>query len=145
MTDEELMSTLRRIAGEIDPVPEIVIDNGRAALLTIGLDAELAELLLDSAAEAGQVRGEPDQIRLLSFHSDDVSLEIQAEYAGEQVSVRGLVEGAAGVVDVDLAEGDRRLPIDADGGFSARLPRGAARFRLRARGGRLITTSWVLL
>jgi hypothetical protein len=143
--DDELMSTLRRIAGELDPVPEVVVDNSRAALLTLGLDAELAELLLDSATAAGPVRGEPDQVRLLSFRSGDVSLEMQAEYAGDHVSVRGLVDGADGSLDVDLAEGHRNLPIDAGGGFSTRLPRGAARFRLRARGGRVITTSWVLL
>jgi hypothetical protein len=142
--DEELMADLRRIAAELDPVPETVLDNGRAALLTRGLDAELAQLLLDSAVETAQVRGDQEQVRLLSFQLDDVSLELQLEYRDDQVSLRGLVAGASGAVDLERGDGDRSLPIDADGGFNARLPRGAARFRLRARG-RLITTNWVLL
>lgn len=148
MTDEdEMMAELRRIAGQVDPVPELVIDNGRAALSTRALDAELAELLLDSALESAQVRGAGEQVRLLSFQLEDVLLEVQAEYAGDEVSLRGLVDGAGGEVDVEAgggAGGRRTVPIDADGGFATRLPRGAARFRLRSRGG-VVTTSWVLL
>lgn len=145
--EDELMAELRRIAGQLDPVPELVIENGRAALLTRALDAELAELLLDSALESAQVRGVAEQVRLLSFQLDDVLLEMQAEYAGDEVSLRGLVDGAGGELEVELgggAGGHRTIPVDADGGFSTRLPRGAARFRLRSRGG-VITTSWVLL
>jgi len=148
MTDEdELMAELRRIAGQLDPVPEPVIENGRAALLTRALDAELAQLLLDSALESAQVRGVAEQVRLLSFQLANVLLEVQAEYAGDEVSLLGLVDGAGGEVEVELGGGTggrRTIPIDADGGFSTRLPRGAARFRLRSRGG-VITTSWVLL
>jgi hypothetical protein len=146
--DDELMSELRRIAGQLEPVPEIVIDSGRAALLTRALEAELAELLLDSSLESSQVRGGTEQVRLLSFQLDDVLLEVQAESTGDEVSLRGLVDGATGAVGVELgggAGGQRTVPIDADGGFTTRLPRGAARFRLRSRGGGLMTTSWVLL
>ena len=147
MTDDELMSELRRIAEQLEPVPESVLDGGRAALLTRGLDAELAELLLDSALESAQVRGVADQVRLLSFQLDDGSLEVQAEYGGEQVSLRGLVDGEAGEIEVEHGGAGelRRVPVDAGGGFKLRLPRGAARFRLRTRSGRLIMTSWVLL
>ncbi|HEU5469189.1 MAG TPA: hypothetical protein VFV67_00940 [Actinophytocola sp.] len=147
MTDDELMSELRRIAERLEPVPEDVIDSGRAALLTRGLDAELAELLLDSAMDSAQVRGAAEHVRLLSFQLDDVSLEVQAEYAGDQVSLHGLVDGD--IAEVGLERGGvgapQRLPIDADGGFTVLLPRGVARFRLRTRGGRVIATSWVLL
>ena len=144
--DEDLMSSLRQIAARLDPVPEIVMDNARAALLTRGLDAELAGLLLDSSLESAQVRGEAEQVRLLSFQLDDVSLEVQVEYADDEVSLRGLVDGAPGPVDLELGRGGghQTLPVDEVGAFSARLPRGAARFRLRTRG-RVIATSWVLL
>ena len=148
MTDEdELMAELRRIAGQLDPVPELVVENGRAALLTRALDAELAELLLDSTLESAQVRGAAEQVRLLSFQLADVLLELRAEDAGDEVSLGGLVDGAGGELEVELGGGTgghRTIPVDADGGFSTRLPRGAARFRLRTRGG-VITTSWVLL
>jgi hypothetical protein len=131
----------------VDPVPETVLDAGRAALLTRGLDAELAELLLDSSVESAQVRGDQLQVRLLSFQRGEVSLEVQLEYADDQVSLSGLVDGASGEVELELGNGGelRSLPIDDGGGFSVRLPRGAARFRLHTRGARVITTSWVLL
>jgi hypothetical protein len=148
VTDDELMSELRRIAGQLDPVPRAVVDDSRAALLTRGLDAELAELLLDSAAETAQVRGEAERVRLLSFHAGDVSVEVQAEYAGEAVFLRGLVDGAPGEVELERGGdpgGGQRLAVDAGGEFTARVPRGATRFRLRTRGGGVITTSWVLL
>jgi hypothetical protein len=145
MDDEELMSSLRRISSQIDPMPEIVIDNARAALLTRRIDEELAELLLDSAVESGQVRGDQEHVRLLSFQLAGVSLEIQLEYTGERVSLHGLVDGVSGEVDVELGGEHRRLPINADARFTVQLPRGAARFRLRANDGRLVMTSWVLL
>jgi len=85
--DEELMTSLSRIAARFDPVPQAVIDHGRAALLTRGLDAELAELLLDSALESTQVRGDQEQVRLLSFYVHDISVEVQVEYEDDQVSL----------------------------------------------------------
>jgi hypothetical protein len=144
-TDEELMSMLRRIAAKVDPVPESAVENGRAALMTSGLDAELAELLLDSAAESAQVRGDDNQTRLLSFFVHDVSVEVQVEYVDDEVSLQGLLDGAVGPLDVELGDGRRSLSVDDDGVFTTRLPRGAARFWLRTRGGRMVRTRWVLL
>ena len=145
MNDEELMSDLRRICAQLDPVPEIVVDNARAALSTRRFDEELAELLLDSAAESSQVRGDQEQVRLLSFHLAGLSLEVRVEYLADHASVHGFVEGMTGEVDVDLGSEHRVLPIDADGGFSTEVPRGAARFRLSAHDGVVVTTGWVLL
>lgn len=147
MTDDErLMSDLRRICAQVDPVPEVVVDNARGALLARRIDEELVELLLDSAAESDEVRGDQDQLRLLSFQLADLSLEVQVEYRGEQVALRGLVEGTSGAVELEHG-GEHRtsLPIDADGEFAAEVPRGAIRFRLRAHDGVLATTRWVLL
>lgn len=143
--DDELMERLRRIAAVVDPVPERVLDDGRAALLTRGLDAELAELLLDSAAESAQVRGDGDEMRLLSFYVHDVSVEVQVEYEDGGVSVRGLVDGATGPLELEFGAGRRSLSVDEEGAFATRLSRGAARFWLRTRGGRVVRTSWVLL
>jgi len=145
MDDEELMSDLRRICSHVDPVPESVRDNAREALVTRRFDEELAELLLDSAAELGQVRGGEERVRLLSFHLADVSLEVRVEYLDEHTSVRGFVEGVAGEIDVDLGAEHRVVPIDDGGEFSTEMPRGAARFRLRGHDGVIVTTRWVLI
>ena len=143
--DDELMADLRRMCSELDPVPEVVVDNARDALLTRRFDEELAELLLDSAAETGQVRGDQDRVRLLSFQVADLLLEVRVEYLDDRVLLHGLVEGTTGEVDVDLGTEHRMSPIDSYGGFSTEVPRGAVRFRLRGSDGAVVTTRWVLM
>jgi hypothetical protein len=145
MDDEELLSELRRICAHVDPVPDHVLDDARDALVTRRFDEELAELLLDSAAEFAQVRGDEERVRLLSFHLADVSLEVRVEYLDGHTSVRGIVEGMTGEVDVDLGAEHRVVPLDDGGGFTTEMPRGAARFRLRGHDGVVVTTRWVLI
>src|SRR5262249_46475986 len=54
--DEALLERLRAICAEVDPVPDLVFQAARAAFTLRRLDAELAELVLDSADEpAGAV------------------------------------------------------------------------------------------
>jgi hypothetical protein len=106
---------------------------------------EPAELLLDSATETAQVHGADDGVRLLSFYVHDVSVEVRVSYVDGEVSLRGLVDGATGPVDVEQGDERRPLQVDEDGGFATRLPRGATRLWLRTRGGRVVRTRWVLL
>ena len=145
MNDEEMMSTLRRLYARLDPVPPNVVHDASRALETRRLDEQLAELLLDTAEEFAQVRGDQEQVRLLSFQRGEVSLEVQLEYQDDLVTVRGLVEGLSGTAELDLGEERRRLPVDTDGMFTAEVPRGAARFRLAAPGGVAVITQWVLV
>jgi len=143
--DEELMARLRRIGAQVDPVPEVVMESARAALLTRRVDEELAELLLDSAADSAAVRGAATQVRLLSFQRADLSLEVQAEYDDERVTLRGLVDGPTGTIELDSGGEVTAIALDSDGGFSAELARGPVRFRLRTPDGRVVSTDWVLL
>src|SRR5262245_45371457 len=50
-TDEELLTALREVAGRADPAPDEVILAARSAIAYRRMDAELAELLYDSAVE----------------------------------------------------------------------------------------------
>lgn len=145
MDDEELMSTLRRICSRIDPVPESVVEDASRALLTRRVDDQLAELVLDSAAEFAQVRGAQEQLRLLSFQLGALSLEVQLEYLDDHVAIRGLVEGMSGTPEMDLGRERRILPVDDEGMFTTEVPRGAARFRLTAANGVFVSTQWILV
>ena len=141
--DEQLLARLRDASAAYDPVPEHVLAAARAALTTRRLDEELAALVADSAlAEAGVRAGAPD-VRLLTFESAEVSLELQVEYRDDRVSVRGLVTGAtgeAGEAVVEVAGERHAVPID-DGWFAVTgLPRGATRVSVPG-----TTTSWVHL
>ena len=58
--DEDLLERLRAICEEVDPTPDLVIEMARAAFSLRRLDAELAELVLDSADAAWRNRGVAD-------------------------------------------------------------------------------------
>jgi hypothetical protein len=145
--DDQLLDALREAATRVDPVPDLVLRNARAALTTRDLDAELAELTLDSElAAAGTVRADGDDVRLLSFTAAQVSVELQVEYADGRVSLRGLVTGATGDAVVEVAGERHARPIDGDGWFTAAgLPRGATRVVVTAADGTTVTTGWASL
>ena len=139
-SDDELLARLRNAANELDPVPEHVLAAARAAITTRRLDEELAELIADSALVESAVRAAGGEVRLLSFEAADVSLELQVEYQGDEVSVRGLVTGTAGEAVVEVAGTRHAVRID-DGWFAVTgLPRGATRVSVPG-----VVTSWVQL
>jgi hypothetical protein len=145
-SDDELMDQLRQISTVVDPPPDAVVDDARAALSMRLTDSEIAALLMDSALEPELVRGDAEDVRLLSFEADGVVVELQAELTGHRVSLRGLITGASGAVTIEAAEHRLSAPVDAEGWFTAAdLPRGATRLRVHASDGRWVTTSWVLL
>jgi|tagenome__1003787_1003787.scaffolds.fasta_scaffold20576607_2 hypothetical protein len=139
-SDDEMLARLRNAANELDPVPEHVLAAARAAITTRRLDEELAELIADSALVDSAVRAAGGEVRLLSFEAADVSLELQVEYRGDEVSVRGLVTGTTGEAVVEVAGTRHTVPID-DGWFAVTgLPRGATRVSVPG-----VVTSWVRL
>lgn len=141
------MERLRRIAAEIDPPPEHVVAAARAALSTRRLDEELAELVMDSElVETGQVRSGAAQVRLLSFESAAVSVELQVEETAGGRSVRGLVAGATGEVVLETLHQQRSAPLSEEGWFTIDgAPVGIVRFRLRSTTGAAVLSSWVSL
>lgn len=138
--DDQLLARLRDTAAVFDPVPEHVLAAARAALTTRRMDEELAALVADSALTDAGVRAGAAEVRLLTFESADVSLELQVEYRDDRMSVRGLVTGATGEAVVEVAGERHAVPID-DGWFAVTgLPRGATRVSVPG-----TTTSWVSL
>jgi hypothetical protein len=147
--DEALLQRLGRIAREVDPVPELVLEAGRAAFLLRRLDAELAELVADSLAD---VRGDPVGVRggsgrLLSFEAGDSLLELEvteqhgsAHLVGQVVGVP--LEGARLVVET--AAGEQDVEVDATGTFRTDVAAGRFRLHLTAPGRTPITTAWVV-
>ena len=144
-SDDELEQRLRAVADEVDPVPELVLEQARAAFVLRRLDEELAELVLDSNVDEGayQVRGD-DDLRMLAFRTDRMSIEVQVTRAAGRWSLRGLVTGASGSVRVESAEGESSAPIDERGRFLLdNVQRGLLRLHLTTPDGARVTTSWV--
>ena len=111
LADEELLAELRTAAGRFDAVPPSVHDAALAAFELRNLDAELAELVADSAVEAGTVlvRGTAEP-RLISFASPRISIELQVTAAAGGRRLVGQVVGQVvgrrhGVVELDHRDG----------------------------------------
>jgi len=146
LDDGWLLDRLREAADEADPVPDFVIAAGQAAFALRRLDAELAELVRDSADErAGliAVRGD-GEVRLISFETGPVAVELQVTQRGTmrdlvaQISgadiARATVETPGLRHDVALADG----VVTADG-----VPAGLLRLHVHTADGHDLVTSWV--
>lgn len=112
----ELEDRLRAVVGRMDPVPELVDEAARAAFGWRTIDADLAELLHDSAdelAEAG-VRG-PGGARQLSFESPALGIELEVVSTGPRSRrVEGqLLPPSAATVKVERP-GEESVSVQAD-------------------------------
>ena len=146
--DEAILERLHAISLEIDPVPDLVYQAARAAFSLRRLDAELAELVLDSSEEhAGAVAvraaGLAD-IRLLSFVAGPLSIELQVT---ERDGGRHLVAQVSGIelATAALETGLGRTELDTDDGvlIAEHVPAGRVRFHLRPVSGPAYVTSWI--
>ncbi len=132
--DDPLVDELRGFFGRTDPVPAHVLDAARAAIEFRDLDAQLAELLMDSALEDKElagVRGVGQ--RLLSFGFADRFLEVDISATGATRTLSGyIVPAESGTLRVDSAQGALEAAVDEQGRFPRRgLP--AAPLRLAVR------------
>jgi hypothetical protein len=156
--DDILIEDLRALFAADDPVPPLVLEAGRASLGWRRLDADLAELLSDSALEEAGLalaRGTA-AIRSVSFGARGLTIDVELHRDGDGRRLLGQLAPPAGAT-VELQfpgeEGEPvQVTVDALGRFRAALTPASA-FRLRvglpdagAPGGVSYTeTSWVPL
>jgi len=154
--DNADLDNLRRIVGDVDPVPDEVFAAARAAIITRELDAELAALVADSAAMEDELRFDPVRTasteaadtRLLSFDGGGVQVELEVSGQADQLMVVGQVIGAAdrGCV-LEQADGRvHEVELDSLGRFLITgVTSGPARLRCRSASGGRVSTHWVWL
>jgi len=147
-TDDALVERLRALAAAVDPPPAHVEEAARAAFETRTLD-HLARLLTDSAdGEALLTRAAHDAptgaVRLLSFATDEVGIDLQVAVEGDVATVHGLLRGASGPVTVEVrGDSSNRVEVDGDGWFTVTgLPAAASAVRVRTG---TTTTEWFAL
>jgi hypothetical protein len=146
--DDTLLARLREIADEADPMPEIVAEGAFAAFALRDLDSELAELIMDSEADepALAMRGAGDDVRLLTFESEAVTVEIQVTPEGSERSVLGVVTGATGPVEVETLHHRETETLDELGRFWVTgLASGLVRFRVTPEPDHTVTTRWTTI
>jgi hypothetical protein len=132
--DERVLEELRQLVREVDPVPDNVTSFARAALGWRRMDAELAELLADSAFESEALAGTRGvaRARVVTFRAPDLELDVEIRPGDVEpglVLMGQLAPGAPAAVEVQRDDGSTAASVDAD-----RL----GRFRLElAEGGRI--------
>lgn len=149
--DDALLAELGGLFARVDPVPAEVTLAARSALAWRRMDAELAELLHDSALEAeplAGVRGTRSGWRTLTFEtSDGLSIEIEVTGERSKRSLMGQIvpPGPARIV-VRLPGADIATRADDLGRFQASdLRPGPVSVRCELSDGRAIETGWVTI
>ena len=122
MTDKDATTEaeLRAIVAHLDPVPQLLDDAARAAFGWRTVDAEIAELLRDSAdatsdEEAGLLVRSGGGPRQLSFESPQLGIEIEVTETGprERRLAGQLLPPGEATVTVERP-GQERLSVQAD-------------------------------
>jgi hypothetical protein len=109
--DDQLLELVGRALRAVEPVPEHVITGALAAWTWRTIDAELAELVFDSAAELTGVRSE-DTARQVTFQAPGVEIEVMVVDDAVRRIVGQLVPGAE--MTIELHGGDRVLTTRSD-------------------------------
>jgi hypothetical protein len=106
-----LLELVGRALRAVEPVPEHVITGALAAWTWRTIDAELAELVFDSAAELTGVRSE-DTARQVTFQAPGVEIEVMVVDDAVRRIVGQLVPGAE--MTIELHGADRVLTTRSD-------------------------------
>jgi hypothetical protein len=147
--DDALVAELRRIGSIVDPVPLTLVDAARASLTWRSVDAELAELLADSALVDDErlalVRSEGGP-RTLSFEASDLVIELEVLPEGARRRLVGqLVPPGAASIEVQTEQARSMVAADRLGRFRAEgVPAGRMRLRVTV-DERAVETSWIAI
>jgi len=149
--DERLLRELRRLTEELDPVPDEVTGFARAALGWRRIDAELAEILSDSALDPESLaatRAGAQRARSVVFHTTELEIGLEIHDLDPGVLLLGqLAPPARAEIGVQHHDATIEIAVETDslGRFRIELAR-AGRIRLRITRptpATTIETSWI--
>jgi len=150
--EELLMAELRIFFADVDPVPPLVIETAKASLGWRRLDADLAELLSDSALEEepfALARGGHAPARAVTFSSTGLTIDIEVHVDDPERTLLGQLSPPSPATIEIQTMADEPLSAEADrlGRFRVRLPAGGPiRLRVLAADGPgrpPVETSWI--
>ena len=147
--NDEIIHELRRLAGEVDPVPSEVTSVAKAALGWQRIDVELAELLADSALDSDRVtltRGDA-RARSLAFRAKDLEIDLEIQENEPGLLLLGqLAPPSSATIDVERDDGSGAATGEADelGRFRIELESGGRlRLGIRRDSAQEVETSWI--
>lgn len=144
---DELLDDLRNIFRRTDPVPPEATEFARAALGWRRLDADLAELLADSALETDAALARGGEGRWLTFRADDLTVDVEIQTDGEARTLLGQLAPPPPVATVEVQSTDGNVVGSAEsdelGRFRLSLAAdGHLRLRVLREGAAPVETSW---
>lgn len=150
-SDDELVDELRALFDATDPVPGHAVATAEASFTWRTIDAELAELVADSAeAPLVGVRSHvsPAGSRLLTFEGQGLLVEVEISPIGDSRRLLGqLVPPRPAEIEVRWPGGSMVRSADEVGHFAAAaVPAGPVSLVCRFTGtGGPVATSWVTI
>ncbi len=149
-SDDELLTRLRDLLADDDPVPPEVFAAAEHSHTWRGvagsdLDAELAALVADSLLALESVRG--DEPRLLTYRSGTRTVELEVDDADGRIRVTGqLVPPTPARVRAERPDGRVETEAGRLGRFAFDdLPSGPTRFVCTPPGEHPVRTEWTVL
>ena len=140
-----LLTALRNVVANADPVPPSVVEAARAAYVWRTIDAELAELTADSAMATSGVRSSSAP-RLLTFEGAGVEVEVEVAETGSTRRLSAqLVPVGPAQVTVRWSGGTKETIADELGRFAVDgVPAGSVSLVVERVGvEHPIVTSWI--
>jgi hypothetical protein len=136
-----LEEELRRAAAILDPVPAELRRIAVEAYALHDLDARIAELTFDSVVDGIPVRGAMDTPRMLTFHSGEVTVDVEVSAQGLMGQV--MPPQPARIEVLTGPQSATSLDADDLGRFGSEVaPAGPFALRLRT-GGQVVVTEWL--
>lgn len=145
---ERLLARLRGLARDVDPVPDEVTEYARTALGWRRVDAELAELLADSALERTPAGVRGLSVRTLMFKAGELTVHVEVHERDAGRILLGQIDPAVSApVEAQRDDGTVAASSESDshGRFRLELRQGG-RIRLlirRAPPAVPLETSWI--
>ena len=144
--DKRLLAELSAALDATDPVPARVIESAKESFTWRTIDAELAELVFDSAeGQLAGVRG-VDGTRQVTFKAPAIEIEVAIISDGSRRLVGQLVPALEGTVELRFEEETHTTEADHLGRFSFEdVPLGPISLRVALPDGALVETAWTLV
>lgn len=145
--DAAILERLAAIAAVVDPVPDDVVEVGKAAFSLRHPELELLEMV-SRPPDLSVVRSTSATSHLHFFEHDDVSIDVEVTVRGGFAAMVGVVtdardpELAGRSITVETAGSSTTVDL-VDGRFTvSRLPLGLVRVVLSKDGHRAMSTRW---
>lgn len=148
MTDDQLLALVADALDKSDPVPDVVLEAAKASFTWRTIDAELAALVFDSAAEELVGVRSADTSRQMTFRSPGVEIELVVVSETSRRIIGQLVPPQAAEITLHHESGPQTVHSDELGRFTFHdVPSGSVRItcKLEDESGAVVQTEWTLI